>query len=114
MYLRFIHVHRYMYTPLAIEYHSQKQYTYCYMYIQCIGIEISNKYYTSSLSRIRTRSGRDMDHWLRQFSNIMIFMIEDNICWRISGCSSRILRGRMEGGSQSEHKHLYRVDIPST
>lgn len=48
--------------------------------------------YTSSLRRIRPRRGRDMDHWLRQFSNIMTFMTEDSICCRISGCNSRMLK----------------------
>ena len=27
---------------------------------------------TSSLSRMRPNSGLDMDHWLRQFSNIIV------------------------------------------
>ena len=47
---------------------------------------------TSSLRRISSRRGRDMDHWLRQFSNIIIFITEESICWRISGWSSRIRR----------------------
>ena len=45
---------------------------------------------TSSLSKMRPSKGRDMDHWLRQSSNMMMLSTVDNICCRISGCNSRM------------------------
>lgn len=54
--------------------------------------QCSEKCLTSSLSRMRPRRGRDMDHWLRQSSNMMMLSTVDSICCRISGCTSRMRR----------------------
>lgn len=45
---------------------------------------------TSSLSRISPNKGLDMDHWLRQSSNITMFNTVSSICCRISGCCSTV------------------------
>ena len=51
---------------------------------------------TSSFRSIRPSKGLDIDHWFRQFSKIIVFMMEDSICWSISGWSSSILRKGVE------------------
>lgn len=47
---------------------------------------------TSSLRRIRPSKGRDMDHWFRQSSNIIILSTVLSICCKISGCSSKTFK----------------------
>jgi hypothetical protein len=54
-------------------------------------------YRTSSLRSMRPRSGRDIDHWLRQSSNIITFKTVLRICCRISGCSSSTWRNMSLG-----------------
>jgi len=53
--------------------------------------------HTSSLRSMSPRSGRDMDHWLRQSSNIITFKTVLRICCRISGCSSSTCRNMSLG-----------------
>lgn len=54
-------------------------------------------YHTSSLRSMSPRSGRDIDHWLRQSSNIITFKTVLRICCRISGCSSSTWRNMSLG-----------------
>jgi hypothetical protein len=55
------------------------------------------RYHTSSLRSMSPSSGRDMDHWLRQSSNIITFKTVLRICCKISGCSSRTCRNMSLG-----------------
>lgn len=52
---------------------------------------------TSSFRSMSPRSGRDMDHWLRQSSNIITLRTVLRICCKISGCSSRTCRNMLLG-----------------
>jgi len=54
-------------------------------------------YRTSSLRSMSPRSGRDIDHWLRQSSNMITFKTVLRICCRISGCSSSTCRNMSLG-----------------
>ena len=54
-------------------------------------------YHTSSLRSMSPKSGRDIDHWLRQSSNIITFKTVLRICCRISGCSSSTWRNMSLG-----------------
>lgn len=54
-------------------------------------------YRTSSLRSMSPRSGRDIDHWLRQSSYMITFKTVLRICCRISGCSSSTCRNMSLG-----------------
>lgn len=54
------------------------------------------KVFTFSLSRMRPKSGRDIDHWFRQSSKIMMFKTVDNICTIITKLVCILLKCSLE------------------
>lgn len=69
---------------------------YAYMHLDLHTGTCTPPQLTSSLSKMSPSRGRDIDHWFLQSSNMMMLRTVDNICCKISGCTSKLRRKASE------------------